>query len=262
MTVRTQTPPAAINSLPRVNVFNRDDFHNALWENGYEVMLEEAIACPCKGTSVDSKSTCSNCLGSGWVFINPITTRAFITSINRSTKYKDWSPEFIGTVAVTLMDVDRVGFMDKITLTKNFSALSEVLPVRQSSNPTYGVFAFATYRFSSIRSVFVYDDDSSPLIKLATTDYVVNSTNDHVLDIKSSALPVNFNGKVSVSYRHKVTYNVLDIPHDMRITKYYDNNGTRETQDMPVQAIARKSQYELGKATNYANNNIQNNSYL
>ena len=102
MGIRTQTPPNLVG-IPKVNVFNKEDFNAALWENGYDVILEEAIACPCKGQSSDNLSTCSNCLGTGWVFVNPIKTKAFITSINRNTKYKDWSPEMIASLSIRTM---------------------------------------------------------------------------------------------------------------------------------------------------------------
>lgn len=262
MSIRTQTPPDVTN-YPKVNIFNRDDFNDALWENGYQVVIEEAVACPCQGTSSDAKSTCSNCLGTGWVFINPIRTKAFISSINRNTKYKDWSPEFIGTIACTFMNVNRIGFMDKVILEKHYGMLSENLTARDhSTDPIYKKFVFGTYGMVEVRSVFIFNGDGNALIKLSSSDYRINPTNSYVLDVKTTNLPADFNGKVSVSYKHHLTYNVLDIPHDVRVTKEYSNNGKRETKEMPVQAIARKSAYELGRATNYQGNNIFNNSYL
>jgi len=262
MSARQQAAPAGIGQLPKVNIFNREDFDEALWENGYDVTLEEAIACPCKGTSADAKVTCSNCLGTGWFFVNPINTKAFITSINKSTKYKDWSPEFVGTMAMTFMNVNRLSFMDKVTLNKNFGMMSELMTAHHNTNVTYGKFVFSTYAMMEVRSVFVFKSDGELLVKLDSTDYRISPTNNYVLDIKVGNLPLAFNGKVSVSYKHKATYNVIDIPHDLRITKEYNNNGKRTTEEMPVQAIARKAQYELGKATNYEGDNINNNSYL
>jgi hypothetical protein len=260
---RTQTPPNVF-SYPKVNIFNRDDFNEALWENAYAVELYEAVACPCKGSSSDSKMNCSNCLGTGWFFINPIKTRALIMSINRTTKFKDWSPEFIGTAGVTFMNVNKLGFMDKIVLENNYGMISEVLTTRinDTVGAEYGKFVFSTYGIVEVRSVFVFNGESNVLLKLAAADYRINTTNDYVLDIKVTNLPSTFNGKVSISYKHKLVYNILDIPHDMRITKEYTNNGKREVREMPVQAIARKAQYELGKASNYEGDNVQDNSYL
>ncbi len=261
MSNRTQTPPN-VTGYPKVDIFKRDDFNEALWENGYDVILEEAVACPCRGTSPANKPTCSNCLGTGWFFVNPLETRAFMMSINRGTKYKDWSPELIGTIAATFMNTNRFGFMDKIILRKNFGLFSETRPARTGISQGYGKFIFTTYRIVEVRSVFVFNGDGSPLIKLAEDQYRINTSNAYVLDIKTGALPLDFNGSVSISYKHHITYNIVDIPHDLRITKEYGSTGKRQMQEMPVQAIARKAQYELNAATNYAGNNIQNNSYL
>ncbi len=258
--IRTQAPPN-MEVFPKINVFNREDFNEALWENGYEVTLEEAVACPCKGLSSAPKVTCGNCLGTGWVFVNPIKTKAFASSINKNTKYKDWSPEMIGTVAVTFMNVNRFGFMDKITLNKNFGFMSESFNARINTDPGYAYFVFGTYKFVEITSVFVFGGDNLPLIKLDATEYRINPNNGYVLDIKETSIPEGFNMKISVSYKHRITYNILDIPHDIRITKHYDQSGKREMQEMPIHAIARKAQYELGSASNYSGNNIFDNSF-
>ena len=130
------------------------------------------------------------------------------------------------------------------------------------NNPTYRKFVFGTYGFVEIRSVFAFNGDNNPLIKLSSSDYRISSANNYVLEIKNDHLPNNFNGKFSVSYKHHVTYHIIDAPHDMRIAKQYDGNGKREMIEMPIQAIGRKAQYEMGKATNYAGNNILNNSKL
>ena len=259
--IRTQAPPEGMETYPKVDIFVEHDFNQALWENGYNCLLEEAIMCPCKGDSSDNRATCDNCMGMGWVFVNPIKTRAFINSINRSTKYKDWSPEMIGTVAVTFRHQNRFGFMWKITMTENYGMISEVLDLRTGHKPGYQNFVFGTYPFHSIDSVFAFNGDNSPLIKIKPSDYQI-ADNHYVLNIKNTDIPAEFNKKVTVTYRHKVIYHVIDIPHDIRITKYYDDNGTRRMQEMPVQAIARKAQYELASATNYAGNNVFDNSYL
>lgn len=255
--IRTQTPPNLIGA-PKVNIFNKEDFNAALWENGYDVILEEAVACPCKGQSSDNLVTCSNCLGTGWVFINPIRTKAFISSINRSTKYKDWSPEMIGTIAATFMDTNRISFMDKITMLNFTSEMSEVLSLRNYNSHK---FVFCTYRVSYIKSIFLFSSENELLTLVDPSLYTINN-NSFVVDIDSSVFPVGFNGKVSIRYRHRTTYNILDIPHDMRMTKEYSNNGTKSVVEMPIQCIARKSQYELGSVTNYEGDNVNDNSYL
>lgn len=260
---RTQTPPNMVG-VPKISIFNAVDFDAAIWGNGYDVILEEAISCPCRGDSPAAQADCGNCMGMGWFFINPMTTRAFLSSINRNTKYKEWSPEMVGTVSVTFMNVNRFGFMWKVTMLKHYGMISETAPVATTVAPSAGYtkFAFATYKMTEIKNVFVYNTSSTKLIRLASTEYRVNPINPFVVDLKPTNLPVGFNNRVSISYNHLITYNIIDIPHDMRITKEYNEAGKRTTKEMPIQAVARKAQYELGTASNFSGSNIFDNSYL
>lgn len=254
--IRTQLPPN-LSAFPKVDGFNPNDFNSAIWENGFKIRHERAVVCPCKLSGGAADTRCHNCLGSGWVFINPIDTRAFITSINKSTTYKEWSPQFIGTVAVTMMNADRLSFMDRLTLMERDSVMSEGLNVQ--IHPTLAKrFVFCTYPVDTIESIFILNSVSTPLTLLTASQYSINPNNPFIVELAQGVTPIY----ISITYRHKVTYNVIDIPHDFRISKSYDDNGKKKTEEMPVQAIARKTQYGLGNATNYDGNNIINNSYL
>lgn len=261
--IRTQTSPNLV-SQPKANILIPNDFHAAIWNNGYDVMLENAIACPCDNGSAPSPS-CQNCLGTGWVFVNPIKTKALITSVNRNTKYKDWSPEMVGTVSATFMHADRFSFMDKITLLNNFSYMSEIRPIREKvideETGEKEYFIFTTYRVVDIEAVILFGSDNQSLIKISPGYYEVSQFNDFVIKLTFEGVE-SYTGKISVTYRHKVTYNIVDIPHDMRVSWQVTNNGKREMQEMPIQCIARKSGYELGASTNYTGNNVNNNSWL
>jgi len=255
--IRTQVAPN-LSYFPKVNGMNPNDFNSAIWENGFKVRHDRAVVCPCKLNTPAADSRCHNCLGSGWVFINPIETQAFITSINKSTTYKEWSPQFIGTVAVTMMNSNRVSFMDRITLLQRDSIMSEGLSVLLHPTDPTKRFVFCTYPVEMIESIFVLDTVETPLTLLNKNQYYVSTKNPFIVEFVSPLAPVY----VSITYRHKVTYNVIDIPHDFRISRSYDDNGKKKLEEMPVQAIARKTQYGLGKASNYEGDNILNNSYL
>lgn len=258
MSIRQQAQPNLVSS-PKVTIFNRDDFNAALWQNGYDIRLEQAVACPCNTGSAPNPE-CSNCLGTGWVFVNPIDTRAFITSINRTTKYKDWSPEMVGTIAATFMNVDRISFMAKITLLANYSQHSETRTLRKAEiGGVMKSFIFCTYNVKSVESIFIFDGINNKLRKLTANEYSINVDNPAVIDL---IVPANYIGKVSITYMHNMSYNVVDLPHDMRLTYEVKNSGRKEMLEMPIQCIARKSMYELGKAQNYEGTEIKNNSWL
>ena len=120
--ITTQSP----NLIGQPSVeFRKNDFDAAIWNKGYDVIVEQAIRCPHNYKDNQAITTCQNCLGLGWVFVNPKQTKAIITSINTETKEKQWSEEKLGTIQVTTRDVDRFGNMERITLkndsvTKNY----------------------------------------------------------------------------------------------------------------------------------------------
>lgn len=249
--------PAENDLVPKNNIFVKNDFDNAIWENGYRVWVEDAVSCPCKGMGAAPQSTCNNCLGTGWIFIAPKETRALMTSINKNTKYKDWNPQFIGTVAITPISEIKLSFMSRVTIKDNTSRFSEVVLLRNIPNPVdnFTKYVFLTYRPNNVLSVYMYDGSNNKLLKIDSSNYR-SSLNPFVIEVDISILGESHNGAISVTYTHELSYNVIDIPHDMRITKEYDNTNKRSIVDMPVSAIGRKSQYELGIASNYNFDNI------
>lgn len=105
---------ASYPGVPRVD-FLYPDFDALVDNKGYEVIWERAIPCPCS-KRVQHQSTCRNCGGSGWVFINPTRIKAVCQSLNKNTRYKDWSVEMLGTAAITVKSMFHLNFMDKIMI--------------------------------------------------------------------------------------------------------------------------------------------------
>lgn len=255
--IRTATRPNNIGGI-RVD-FTQPEFDNAIFDKGYEVIWYEAVRCPCNKAREGHLSTCNNCLGLGWVFVNPIQTKALITSINKDTKYKYWSQELSGTVNVTLRDQERLSVMDKIVLKNKFSLMSELRDVREVAGQK---FIFTTYPIDQIHSVFLFNSVSTKLVRLTMDEYMVSTDNPYVLKINKTPLPTGFNNVVSIKYKHKVQYNVIDLPHDLRYSTELNRKGQEIELPLPIQAIARKSEYLTGYSVNYDGTGILDNSYL
>lgn len=257
MSIRSAPPPNLIGQ-PTVD-FDKNNFDSVIWLKGYDVVKYDAIQCPCTG-GMNPQINCENCLGTGWLFINPIQTKAIISSINKNTEYKYWSPEFKGTVSLTLRDVEHLSFMDKIVLKDSASLLSEVRPIRVHEGQS---FVFASYPVSSINSIFLFSNANEPLIRLDPSLYSISAENPYVIKLSSSIVyPANFNNVLSVDYKHKMQYNVIDIPHDLRMSTTRDNNGKLQKFELPMQAIAQKSHYVTGDSPKFDGTGIKNNSYL
>ena len=261
MTIRRATPPSVgvMSQNPNISLQEKDRYEALIFNKGYQVKIENGVECPCKGKSGAPLTTCSNCLGLGWIFINPIYTKAIITSANSSTKYKHWSRELAGTVNITVRDSERLGYMDKVTFRGKTNILSEIRPVITTGA---NKFIFCSYQVETISNIYVFNDDVTKLTVLTPDQYSINEGNSMIVDLNITSYPTLFNGVVSIEYDYLESYNVIDIPHSFRSAFIDDSNGTRQEYDLPVQAIAGKSHYIMGKPTNYWSNNLLNNSFL
>src|ERR1035437_7342418 len=238
MSIRTQSPPV-LAGQPKAS-FNPEAFNIAVFQQGYDVVLEESRQCPCHSRGSGSPLvTCQNCRGYGVLFVNPIKTKAIISGINKKTKYgEEWSEISIGTISATLLNANKLAEMDRITFLNVVSKRSETLHVREVDGQK---FVFLTYLPVEILDVFYLQDPLLPLVKLVPDqDYKVSSTNDYIL-LLDFALPTGFNNTVTVTYLNNAQYNIIDLPHDLRASTVMNTNGQLEKVDLPVQAILRKS---------------------
>lgn len=234
--IRKATAPNLVGT-PNVPLFQREAFDSLIWNKGMPIIIEHAVACPCRGRSGSAKSSCLNCLGVGWFFIDPIETKAIITSINRQTKYQQWSPELTGTISVTVEDDFKISFYDKIILKSRTGILSEVKPLLSvTENDITRRFAFMSYKVDKIKAVHLYNSDTTVLLKLDPADFTVNEFNGSAIELNPGVeLPAPFNGVISVEYDYVVSYIAVDIPHELRSAYTLDDKGKNVESNMPMQ---------------------------
>ena len=262
MSIRQSAPPNRIGQ-PSVE-FDNNSFEAAIWNKGYDIKVEKAIECPCKSSN-GNVSTCQNCFGYGWIYINPIRMRAITSSVNYDTKYKDWTREKLGTISVTVRNSDRISYYDRLTFENDYSIFAEIRPLLYNTSADQN-FIFTTYQIKEIEDVFLYESDTDPLIKLtAGTDYSINENNPYILDINYDTSTItNFNSKVSIRYKHRQQYLVLDLPHDMRRSLKINENGQDTKIELPVNAIAARvhNVRQTEQVPNFDGTGVIDNSYL
>jgi len=165
--IKIQPTPNLIGK-PRVS-FKSEEFNALMYNQGYEITVESSVKCPCKTKNNDHLSTCQNCQGTGYVFINKTQDRAILSSINSDTKLKEWSEEKLGTISITLREITNLSYMDKIIVTDSSVRQSEVLyPFVFDTN----YFTYTIYDIDSVEEIFQFVGAETPLLKLEeTTDY-------------------------------------------------------------------------------------------
>lgn len=242
-----------LNTQPRVD-FTKSKFDALVWVKGNHVFWERAIKCPCKSEGGPSLPNCLNCHGIGWIFTDLVETRMVVQSINRNTKMKSWSLELLGTMGVTALAENSLGFMDRITLSKIKTIYNQVVFTRISAQGK--VFAFTVYPILKVLYAAVFVDVALPLAKLEEDQYEIQ--NGYVI-FKDSSITAGM--AITLRYEHNPTYNILDLQREIMGTEVINKNeGGRETFDtMPIHAVARRSQYVFDSENLAGNTNAYTN---
>lgn len=257
----SQTPPN-LQGQSRVDLRKRD-FDAIVWQKGYDVYLDKALRCPCRsGNDHQALSSCKNCGGSGWLYLNRYKTKMVLQSMNLDTKFKEWSEERIGTVRITSMNRDELAFMDRITVIEGRTIVNDVVFPKDY----YGELrARVNYEILEIDEIFLFSSAGAPLKRLfegvdfdILQDNQGRPTNLLRFDQQYSGMDQM---TVSIRYQYAPQFHVMDVTRQIMNTQELDKStGADIISDMPVSAMGRRSHYVLDEQ-NYNNDFLLDNSY-
>ena len=244
-----QTPPEAVN--PRVG-WDVNKFETLIQTQGYDAFIDRALRCPCvdKATG-QALSTCKNCLGRGWFFVDRTETRLIAQHMDSKKRYENWSEVNRGTASITTKGIDKLGFMDKIILTQLEEFYSEII------RPIYfqgEIIAYPVYEPLKVTDMFLFSSDNEKLISIKEDEYVIDG-NKIVFDLgiqdKISIDDMNVKNKseipisISIRYSHFPVYHVIDVNRELmkvRESRFCSYNDEKLRQ-MPINVLARKAHY-------------------
>lgn len=244
-----QTPPSAIENRVGWRV---DDFEELIQSQGYDALIDRALRCPCVDKSTgQALSTCKNCLGRGWFFVDRTETRLIAQHMDSKKRYENWSEVNRGTASITTKGIDKLGFMDKIILTQLEEFYSEII------RPIYfqgEIIAYPVYEPLKVTDMFLFSSDNEKLISIKEDEYVIDG-NKIVFDLgiqdKISIDDMNVKNKseipisISIRYSHFPVYHVIDVNRELmkvRESRFCSYNDEKLRQ-MPINVLARKAHY-------------------
>jgi len=246
--------PTYVNSPGIVRMdFLTPDFSALIDNKGYDAVWERALPCPCAKRQGAVQSTCRNCGGTGWVFINPMQIKVVAQSINKDTKYKEWSQERLGTASFTVRPEYHLSFMDKLTLLNSSTRSCENRIVYYQDNK---FLINVVYPIDSVIEIFKFVSPFEPLVLIDASNYTIQGR-----FVSFSNNVVKQGDSLTISYDHKVQYHILDLNHDVRNTILLDDKSREEGLLLPVSAVGRRVDLVID-AQNYEGTNLVDNSYL
>lgn len=231
------SPPLVIKDLSAPKL-NAGDFERLIIDYGYDVTLERAIRCPCTNANQGyAVTSCINCGGSSWFFTPVVDTTLVLQSMGANKKYENWTEENLGTVNITARYVDRVSFMDRITLIDSVTEFSQLLNVFRGSRGKYQAYTI----YNPIEILFCYQfvgEDKVLKQMVLNTDYTISNNLITFVLLKNMKDERPF--QISVRYSHHPQYHVIDIQRDIVTQKRKKQcTGEAVTENFPVRATAK-----------------------
>jgi hypothetical protein len=257
MTTITTAPISGVNTS-RAD-FVKSKFDILISEKGYKVIHEKALRCSCVSRNGNQLTSCKNCGGSSWVFINPTETRMVIHSMNLNTKYKEWSQENVGTASISSLSETETSFMDRITVIDGTAIFSEAIFLNKYNsiyywNTIYNIkeilFIGLFVNTGEILKSLIYGVDftysDNKIVFLTALNYI-----DPLLEEQDLS--------ISIRYKHSPQIHIIDSPRETIQTFVNINGEGEEVVSLPVHSIGRRSHYVLDRQ-NYDNSRIIDNS--
>ncbi|MBJ7437024.1 MAG: hypothetical protein JHC54_15370 [Acinetobacter sp.] len=247
-----QTQPTGASTFDPVS-FNRNDFNSLIWHKGYDVFIERAVKCPCKSKGGDSHlSSCLNCGGTGWFFINKKRTKMVLSSMSVKTQYRDYGEQSIGKVTVTAMSSDDIAHMDRITVIDGTSIFSQVVYPKTLTQDSSKIVVSCVYEIIEIIDCFVFRAANQSLLRI--TDVQISS--NKILLNPSLLTTYGDDLTVSIRYKHRPTYHLVDISREIMNSQSIDvvNNQKEQSAKFPLHAVADRAHYIFPSMSYYSSN--------
>jgi len=239
------TPKEFVDPQP---VWRVGDFNELIDNHGYEAYIDRALRCPCNEKSGgQALSTCQNCSGRGWVFVDRKLTRVVSQGMNNAKRFKDFSEINQGTAKITTRGIDKLGFMDRIILIELEAYYSEVLrPILFGGE----IISYPIYEPIEITNIYLFVSDDKPLLPLTNKQYTIKGNRisfdlgiQDLIESRDMAvkdLPIS----ITVRYSYAPVYHVLDANRElMKVRERNESLSDERLTAMPINVTCRKAHY-------------------
>ena len=245
--ITTQTPPSI--DLPKVG-WDIKKFESLIYNHGYHAYIEKALRCPCVDkASGQALSTCRNCLGRGWIFVDKRETKVVSQGMANERRNSQTGEINRGTARITTRAIDRLGFMDKIILMDLLAYYTEILrPTLWGEDET--LIAYPIYDPLEITNIYLFVGDDIPLMPLTPDRYtVIGNRIEFDKKLLDEVEVTDMNARqpdiaITIRYSYHPVYHIIDVNRELMKVRergcYYSDDVLK---NMPINALARKAHY-------------------
>lgn len=240
----------------------KSDFDVIISQKGYDVYHDKCYKCPCANEpNGHAQSSCRNCGGSGYIFVNRTETKMVIQSMTLDTKFKSWSKELMGTARITAFNEQELAYMDRITVRNAEMISNEVLHFKLDiSGGGAGILrAYCRFNIIGIDAIYLFKSPTEKLQVLTTDDFTI--IDGQWIELGSEFVGLE-NSTITIRYTHHPQYHILELTRntiESYVLKKTDNLNRDESDKFPVSAVGRLANFVLDQE-NYGLDYLFNNS--
>ena len=240
--------------------FNNSEFDILIDQKGSDVIVEQALRCPCKSAATGSTATCLNCGGTGYAWINPEQTRMVLQGINVIDKQQPWSEEARGVMNVSCKAEQELTWMDRITVLNGNATFTEVVFLKRYIDGRF--YAYTGYAIKKMRYIAVFVGPAQGYRRLTPDQYTING---NILVVNESAivdLTSYFPNDISLTIRyiHAPQFGILEMKRETIQSFSLVNGNGEKVNNLPLSAYARRMHY-LVQAPSLSGRKVIDNSY-
>jgi hypothetical protein len=226
---------------PRVD-FHPDRFNTLLEQKGYDALWQRMTICPCrKELTTQAQNDCINCHGTGHYYFGDTTIRVLITNAMMQRNFvQQWSEVLQGTVNISVLSSNKVGWLDSFAILDAETVYSEVGTLLYDVTGDF-LYIIPHYTPLSVTAAFEFVDVTSVLTKLTVaTTCTISALSDVPIIIFDLDKKDDLGKKVSVTYTYNPVYVAIDLLNDFRNSYVKDHQPVELIQRMPLRMLAKK----------------------
>lgn len=250
------TPASNMIAPPRVD-FDKNRFDTLIAQKGVDVLIEKALQCPCKTEKINALTTCKNCGGTGWIFVNPRRSRLVLQSMNFENKEEVWSRLVHGIVRVTAAAEEKLAYYDRITRLNANSLFSEIVEFEEVDDK---IFGWLSYQPKEIEYIGLFVNPRDPLQQIQITDItIVNNRIELSSSISLPPFDENNPLTATIRYVHAPTFNIIEHQRE-EIDNFRWNGREENIQYLPTLSLARRT-HDIDDLVRLRQGKLNDNSY-
>lgn len=232
----------------------REHFDSAIYDKGYTCFIDKAMSCPCADTSTGhALSTCKNCGGCGFFWINRRETRLLITNMTYHKFQENWTEANTGTVSISARPEDKVSFMDRIIvceLESTYIQKSKIF-IKSEKNGSKTPFCLLFYKPIEIENIYLFNGSDNKLTIIPDNDYTVQELGLILNDKYANG------ATISIRYKHNPVYYIADVLRENVIT--YKNKEDKIK--LPLHYVGKRANLVLDEENLFNERLFDNSDY-